>query len=89
MRGGYRLRFFAVFLAGTFAPDLRASDNPMAIACFRLVTFFPLRPLRSVPRLLSRITRATFLLAFGLYFLPDDFFFVGMRTSSSCSMGSR
>jgi hypothetical protein len=35
--------------AGTFAPLRRASDNPIAIACFRLVTFFLLRPLRSVP----------------------------------------
>jgi hypothetical protein len=38
-----------VLFFGTFAPFLRASDNPMAIACFRLVTFFP-EPLLSVPR---------------------------------------
>ena len=43
-------RFFEDdFLDGTFAPFCRASDNPMAIACLRLVTFFPERPLRSVP----------------------------------------
>src|SRR4029078_4683080 len=36
--------------AGTFLPARRASDRPMAIACLRLVTFLPLRPLLSVPR---------------------------------------
>jgi hypothetical protein len=35
---------------GTFAPFLRASDSPMAIACLRLRTRFPL-PLFSVPDL--------------------------------------
>jgi len=29
------------FLRATFLPFLRASDSPMAIACFLLVTFFP------------------------------------------------
>lgn len=38
-----------VFFFGTLAPFFLASDNPMAIACFRLVTFFP-DPLFSVPR---------------------------------------
>ena len=32
-------------LLGTFAPDRRASDRPIAIACLRLVTFLPERPL--------------------------------------------
>ncbi len=40
-----RMRYY--FAAGTFAPDFRASDNPMAMACFGFVTFFPLRPLLS------------------------------------------
>jgi len=31
----------------------------MAIACFRLVTFLPLRPLVSVPRFRRRIARST------------------------------
>ena len=70
------------FFFGTFAPALRASDSPMAIACFRLVTFFPLRPLFSVPLFFSRMTRSTFSPAFGPYLLPDDFFFVGMQTFS-------
>ena len=35
---------------GTFAPDLRASESPMAMACLRLFTFLPERPLFKVPR---------------------------------------
>lgn len=38
------------FLAGIFPPSLLASDKPIAIACFRLVTFFPLPDFR-VPSL--------------------------------------
>jgi hypothetical protein len=40
------------FLRGTFAPLLRASDRPIAIACLRLVTTPPLPffPERSFPR---------------------------------------
>lgn len=54
-------------------PSLRASDNPIAIACLGLVTFFPLRPLFSLPRFISCISRSTSLLAEGLYFLELDF----------------
>src|SRR5688572_29292726 len=61
-------------LRGTFAPDRRASESPMAIACLRLVTFLPDRPLRSVPRFRSRITFSTFLDAFLPYFRPPRFF---------------
>jgi hypothetical protein len=49
---------------GTFAPARRASDRPIAIACLRLVTFLPERPLRSLPRLRSCIARFTFCCAF-------------------------
>src|SRR5271163_2467667 len=47
-RGKHRNYFFF----GTFAPFLRASESPIAIACLRLVTLPPLPPLpeRSVPR---------------------------------------
>jgi hypothetical protein len=41
----------------------------MAIACLRLVTRLPDRPLRKVPRLRSRITPFTFACAFLPYFL--------------------
>jgi hypothetical protein len=81
------LFFAADFFFGTFAPSLRASDSPMAIACFRLVTFLPLRPLFSVPLFFSRIARATFFCAFGPYFLPpedffcEELFFVAMQAS--------
>src|SRR5436190_9438894 len=44
---------------GTFLPFLRASESPIAIACLRLLTFFPLRPLLSVPRLRLRMLRST------------------------------
>lgn len=50
---------------GTLAPFLRASDNPMAIACFLLLTTPPFPPLpdRNVPRFLRRIALLTVLLA--------------------------
>jgi len=43
------------------------------MACFRLVTFFPLRPLFSLPCFIARISRSTSLPAEGLYFLELDF----------------
>jgi len=49
---------------GTLPPSRRASDRPMAIACLRLVTFFPERPLLSSPRFISCMARLTLLLAF-------------------------
>ena len=52
-------------LRGTFPPSRFASDSPIAIACFRLVTFFPDPPLRKVPRLRSCRAFATFSWAFG------------------------
>ena len=60
--------FFDDRFLGTFAPSLRASDKPIAIACLRLVTFLPERPLFSVPSLRSCIARSTFFEAFLLYF---------------------
>jgi hypothetical protein len=67
--------FFDEDFLGTFAPSLRASERPIAMACLRLVTFLPLRPLFSVPRFISCISSRTFSPALGLYFLPlDDFF---------------
>lgn len=55
-----RLRV-AARLRGTFPPARRASLSPIAIACFRLVTFRPEPPDRSVPRLRSCIARFTLL----------------------------
>ncbi len=57
-----------VFLRGTRAPDRRAFDRPMAIACLRLVTFLRDFPLFNVPRLRSRMVLPTFLVALLLYF---------------------
>jgi hypothetical protein len=56
--------FFLAFFRGTFPPARRASDNPIAIACLRLVTFLPERPLLNVPRFRSRIAFLTFCDAF-------------------------
>jgi hypothetical protein len=58
--------FFEVdfFLRGTFAPDFRACDSPIAIACLRLFTFLPERPLFSFPRFFSCIAFSTFSDAF-------------------------
>src|SRR5688500_9053564 len=76
---------------GTFAPLLRASERPIAIACLRLFTLPPLppRPLFSVPFLRRRIALATVLLASRPYFrLPDflpDFFLAAI--SPPCVTG--
>src|SRR5262249_30662846 len=59
----FALRFF-----GTLLPARRASDRPIAIACLRLLTFLPLRPLRNVPRLRLCIARFTFFAAPREYF---------------------
>jgi hypothetical protein len=55
------------FLDGTFAPARRASDSPMAIACLRLFTFLPERPLLSFPFFRSCIALSTFSDAFFPY----------------------
>jgi hypothetical protein len=55
-------RFF-----GTFIPAALASDNPIAIACLRLFTFRPERPLFKVPALRSFIARSTLAEAFFEY----------------------
>src|SRR4051812_29599500 len=62
-------RHLDFFFFGTFAPDFRASERPIAMACLRLVTFLPERPLFSVPRFRLCIARLTFLDAFLLNFL--------------------
>ena len=55
---------------GTFAPERRASDKPIAIACLRFLTRLPDPPERSLPRFISPIARSTFWPAFGPYFRP-------------------
>ena len=79
---------------GTLAPSRRASDKPMAIACFGLVTFLPLRPIRSLPFFISCISSWTFSPARGLYFLPpdercDELFLVAIERSPFIVLGSR
>jgi hypothetical protein len=68
--------FFAVdffdddfFAGGTLPPSRRASDRPMAMACLRLVTFLPERPLFNLPRFISCMFSSTFSDAFFPYLL--------------------
>ncbi len=74
------LLFFALerapaFFAGTLPPALRAFESPIAIACFRLFTVLPERPLFNVPRLRSSIAFPTSLAAFLPYLaMPSSFF---------------
>jgi hypothetical protein len=56
--------FRAALLRGTFIPSRRASDSPIAIACLRLLTLRPERPLFNVPALRSLIARPTLADAF-------------------------
>src|SRR5438270_9433161 len=63
----------AAFRRGTLSPSRRASLMPMATACFWLVTFFPLRPERSLPSPYSCITLLILFCAFLPYLRPDDF----------------
>ena len=56
------------FFDGTLPPSRRASESPMAMACFRLVTFFPDLPLFSVPCFRSCIAFSTLSWAFFPYF---------------------
>jgi hypothetical protein len=57
-------RYFFLRFGGTLAPARRASESPIAIACLRLFTFFPDRPLFSFPLFRSRIALLTFSDAF-------------------------
>jgi hypothetical protein len=57
----------AEFFDGTLPPSRRASDRPIAIACFRLFTFWP-DPLFSVPRFSLCSSVPTFSCAFSPYF---------------------
>jgi hypothetical protein len=53
--------------AGTLPPSRLASERPIAMACLRLVTFWPDRPLRSVPAFSSFMARSTLADAFFPY----------------------
>ena len=67
------LRLDELFFRGTFFPFDRASARPIAIACFRLLTFRPLLDF-SVPFLRRRIALSTSLLALSEYLRLEDFF---------------
>jgi hypothetical protein len=59
---------FAFGFWGTLAPLSLASDKPIATACLREVTFFPLRPIFNLPCFISCIASFTFSPAFLEYF---------------------
>ena len=50
----------AAFFLGTFPPASLASDKPIAMACFLLVTFFFERPDFNLPSFISWRALATF-----------------------------
>ena len=52
------------------------------MACLRLVTLLPLRPLFRVPAFFSRMARSTFLPALGLYLRPPEDFLVAAMNDS-------
>jgi hypothetical protein len=56
--------FFARFFGGTFFPSRLASESAIAIACLRLLTLRPDRPLFKVPALRFFIVRSTLADAF-------------------------
>ena len=64
------------------APALRASDKPIALACFGFVTFMWLRPLSSVPAFIAFISCSTLSPAAGPY-LVEAFFVVGIVLPSA------
>jgi hypothetical protein len=71
-------RLAPFFFFGTFAPERRASDNPIAIACFLLFTLRPDRPDLSVPFFRFFIAPSTFFDADLLYLRPPFFFLAAM-----------
>jgi hypothetical protein len=69
----FALRFLELFLffdvfVGTFFPAALASERPIAMACLRLLTLRPERPLFRVPALRFFIARSTLADAFLEYF---------------------
>jgi hypothetical protein len=80
--------FLPPFFLGTFAPFFLASESPIAIACLRLVTFFPLRPDLSVPFFFRRIALSTRFDAALPYFRPREDFLAAM-TSLRIVVGAR
>lgn len=68
--------YFRFGAGGISSPSARASLSPIAMACLRLVTFFPDRPDVSFPPLNSSMTFLTFCPAFLLYLRVVFFFAV-------------
>jgi hypothetical protein len=65
---------------------LCASERPIAIACFRLLTGLPDFPDLSLPSFISCIALLTFVAAFGPYCLLDDLIDIFLSSISTGSM---
>jgi len=77
-------------LRGTFVPDRRASDRPIATACFLLVTRFAERPDRNFPSFISCMARPTLVRAFVPYLRrPVDFLVAISFSFSLAARGQR
>src|SRR5258706_7047889 len=76
--------YFLRFLRGTLPPARRASARPIAMACLRLFTFLPERPLRSVPCLRSCIAFLTFCEAFFPYLAMSDSYLECALVRTAC-----
>lgn len=87
------LDFLALLFFGTLAPLARASDSPIAIACLRLFTLRPERPLRSVPDLRFFSARPTLADAFleylrAMLILPCGKVIIGRPKGSGVATGT-
>jgi hypothetical protein len=69
----FQIQFAEGAFLGTLAPLFRASERPIAIACFRLVTVpaLPPRPERRMPSFSRCRARSTLLLAASPYLRPE------------------
>jgi hypothetical protein len=72
------------FGAGTLPPSRRASESPIAIACFRRVTFFLDLPERNKPAFISCTARFTLLVALRPYFLRPVVLLLAKSTPPCC-----
>ena len=68
---------------------MRASESPIAMACFLLLTFLPERPLLSVPDLRFFMARSTFLAAPLEYFRFLAFFAILFSLCSVSCLAAR
>src|SRR5262249_28089930 len=81
-------RFFDPLFFGTLPPARRASDKPIAMACLRLVTFFPDFSLRRFPSLRSFLALWTFFSAFAPYLAIRRLLLIVIRCAARRVVGA-